>query len=65
MRYYSFLNEFSGNCAAGLTGVESLATRSNTITSKPLESLLDKKPKRTDKNVAVKKNHSRVKSLVR
>lgn len=64
MKYYSFLNEFSGNCAAGITGVESLATKS-TITSKPIDSLLKMKPKRTNKNAAVKKNHTGVKSLVR
>lgn len=65
MRQYSFIQEFSGNCAAGVTGVESLATRARTITSTPVNSLLKSKAKRAKVNGAVKKHRARVKSLVR
>ena len=64
MKPYSFIQEFSGNCAAGITGVESLASRAKTITSHPINSLLKSKAKRARSNV-IKKSHTRVKSLVR
>lgn len=65
MKKYSFFQEFTGNCAAGLPGVESLATKPKSlITSKPFESLFKVKPKKAKTN-AVKKCDTRVKSLVR
>lgn len=45
MKQYSFVQEFFGNCAAGLTSFEGgISKASKSITSKPVSSLL-KKPK--------------------
>lgn len=45
MKQYSFVEEFAGNCAAGLASFEGGITKpSKAITSKPLDSLL-KRPK--------------------
>jgi len=64
MKQYSFIQEFSGNCAAGITGVESLAKRPSSITSIPVKSLMKTKPKRASHGL-VKKADTRVKSVVR
>lgn len=64
MKAYNFMMEFGCNCAAGISGVESLATRASTITSKPIKSIMKTKPKRT-KHGLVKKSDTGVKSLVR
>ena len=45
-RQYSFiLNEFSGNCAAGITGYEGGISTNKSITSKPIDSLLKSRKK--------------------
>lgn len=64
MKEYSFIQEFSGNCAAGLTGVETLATRPSIIKPMPVKSLVKQKPKRINKSV-IKKSDTGTKSLVR
>lgn len=64
MKQYNFMMEFGCNCAAGITGVESLATKATTLTSKPIKSALKVKPKRA-KHGIVKKSDTGVKSLVR
>lgn len=45
-KQYSFVEEFAGNCAAGLTGFEGGIQKPNkSITSKPIDSFL-KPPKK-------------------
>ena len=64
MNTYSFIQEFSGNCSAGLAGVETLATKTLIKPSYPTNSLIKPKPKRINKSV-IKKSDTGTKSLVR
>lgn len=64
-RQYSFiLNEFSGNCAAGITGYEGGIANNKSITSKPINSLLKARKKnrgnQTMRSLVFKKEKSKL-----
>ena len=64
-RQYSFiLNEFSGNCAAGITGYEGGISTNKSITSKPIDSLLKSRKKnrgnQTMRSLVFKKEKSKL-----
>lgn len=60
MKQYSFVQEF-GNCAAGLTGFESIATKSKKLPS--LNSLLKPKTKNRGNQTMRSKVYKKEKSL--
>lgn len=65
MKQYSFIREFFGNCAAGMTSFEGgISNGEKSITSKPINSLL-KKPKANRGNQTMRsKVYKKEKSLI-